>query len=28
VWLYKVKDGNLMSAEFFGDTARARDALG
>ncbi|HEX5894330.1 MAG TPA: nuclear transport factor 2 family protein [Solirubrobacterales bacterium] len=28
VWLYKVKDGNLMSAEFFGDTARAREALG
>jgi uncharacterized protein len=28
VWLYKVKDGKLMSAEFFGDTARARDALG
>ena len=27
VWLYKVKDGKLMSAEFFGDTARARDAL-
>ena len=27
VWLYKVKDGKLMNAEFFGDTARARDAL-
>jgi ketosteroid isomerase-like protein len=27
VWLYKLKDGKLMSAEFFGDTARARDAL-
>jgi uncharacterized protein len=27
VGLYKVKDGKLMSAEFFGDTARARDAL-
>ena len=28
VWLYTVKDGTLMRAEFFGDTARARDALG
>lgn len=28
VWLYKVKDGKLMDAEFFGDTAQARDALG
>jgi ketosteroid isomerase-like protein len=27
VWLYKVKDGQLMEAEFFGDTAQARDAL-
>lgn len=27
VWLYKVKDGKLMNAEFFGDTAQARDAL-
>jgi uncharacterized protein len=27
VWLYKLKDGKLMSAEFFGDTARVRDAL-
>jgi ketosteroid isomerase-like protein len=27
VWLYKVRGGKLMSAEFFGDTARARDAL-
>jgi ketosteroid isomerase-like protein len=27
VWLYKVNDGRLMSAEFFGDTAEARDAL-
>ncbi len=27
VWLYKVKGGKLMSAEFFGDTAQARDAL-
>lgn len=27
VWLYKVSDGNLMSAEFFGDTAEARDAV-
>jgi hypothetical protein len=27
VWLYKVNDGKLMSAEFFGDTAQARDAL-
>jgi ketosteroid isomerase-like protein len=28
VWLYKVSDGKLMDAEFFGDTAQARDALG
>jgi ketosteroid isomerase-like protein len=27
VWLYKVSDGKLMDAEFFGDTAQARDAL-
>ncbi len=27
VWLYKVKDGKLTDAEFFGDTAEARDAL-
>jgi ketosteroid isomerase-like protein len=27
VWLYKVHDGKLTSAEFFGDTAQARDAL-
>jgi uncharacterized protein len=27
VWLYKVSGGKLMGAEFFGDTARARDAL-
>jgi uncharacterized protein len=27
VWLYKVSDGKLMRAEFFGDTAQARDAL-
>lgn len=27
VWLYKVSDGKLTSAEFFGDTAQARDAL-
>jgi ketosteroid isomerase-like protein len=27
VWLYKVSDGNLTEAEFFGDTAQARDAL-
>jgi len=27
VWLYTVRSGKLMSAEFFGDTARARDAL-
>jgi ketosteroid isomerase-like protein len=27
VWLYKVKGGQLMDAEFFGDTAQARDAL-
>jgi uncharacterized protein len=27
VWLYKVKDGRLTKAEFFGDTAQARDAL-
>jgi uncharacterized protein len=27
VWLYTVRGGKLMSAEFFGDTARARDAL-
>jgi uncharacterized protein len=27
VWLYKVRDGKLMDAEFFGDTAQARDAL-
>ena len=28
VWLYKVSDGKLMDAEFFGDTAQARDAVG
>jgi ketosteroid isomerase-like protein len=28
VWMYKVTGGKLMSAEFFGDTAQARDALG
>jgi uncharacterized protein len=28
VWLYKVSDGKLTDAEFFGDTARARDAVG
>jgi ketosteroid isomerase-like protein len=28
VWLYKVSDGQLTDAEFFGDTAEARDALG
>jgi uncharacterized protein len=27
VWLYKVSGGKLTDAEFFGDTARARDAL-
>lgn len=27
VWLYKVRGGKLMSAEFFGDTAQTRDAL-
>jgi ketosteroid isomerase-like protein len=27
VWLYKVRDGKLTDAEFFGDTAQARDAL-
>jgi uncharacterized protein len=27
VWLYKVEDGRLTHAEFFGDTAEARDAL-
>ena len=27
VWLYKVSDGKLTDAEFFGDTAQARDAL-
>jgi len=27
VWLYKVNDGKLTGAEFFGDTAQARDAL-
>ena len=27
VWLYKVRDGQLTDAEFFGDTAQARDAL-
>ena len=27
VWMYKVSDGKLMSAEFFGDTAQARYAL-
>jgi uncharacterized protein len=27
VWLYKVSDGKLTSAEFFGDTAQVRDAL-
>jgi ketosteroid isomerase-like protein len=28
VWLYKVRDGKLTEAEFFGDTAQAVDALG
>jgi uncharacterized protein len=28
VWLYKVSDGKLTDAEFFGDTAQARDAIG
>jgi len=28
VWLYKVSDGRLTDAEFFGDTAEARDAVG
>ena len=28
VWLYKVSDGKLTDAEFFGDTAEARDAVG
>jgi ketosteroid isomerase-like protein len=28
VWLYKVSDGRLTDAEFFGDTAQARDAIG
>jgi uncharacterized protein len=28
VWLYKVSGGKLTDAEFFGDTARARDAVG
>jgi ketosteroid isomerase-like protein len=28
VWLYKVRDGRLTDAEFFGDTAQARDAVG
>jgi ketosteroid isomerase-like protein len=28
VWLYKVRDGQLTGAEFFGDTAQARDAVG
>jgi ketosteroid isomerase-like protein len=27
VWLYKVSDGKLTDAEFFGDTAQLRDAL-
>ena len=27
VWLYKVSDGKLTDAEFFGDSAQARDAL-
>jgi ketosteroid isomerase-like protein len=27
VWLYKVRDGKLTRAEFFGDTAQARDAI-
>jgi ketosteroid isomerase-like protein len=27
VWLYKVRGGTIMRAEFFGDTAEARDAL-
>ncbi len=27
VWLYKVSDGRLMEAEFFGDTAQTLDAL-
>jgi uncharacterized protein len=28
LWLYQVRDGKLVRAEFFGDTARAREALG
>jgi uncharacterized protein len=28
VWLYKVKAGRLTGAEFFGDTAQVRDAVG
>jgi uncharacterized protein len=28
VWLYKVSDGKLTDAEFFGDTAQVRDAIG
>ena len=28
VWLYKVSNGELKGAEFFGDTAQALDALG
>ncbi|HEX3294722.1 MAG TPA: nuclear transport factor 2 family protein [Solirubrobacterales bacterium] len=28
VWLYKVSDGKLTDAEFFGDTAEVRDAIG
>ena len=27
VWLYKVRGGTLMGAEFFGDTAQTLDAL-
>jgi ketosteroid isomerase-like protein len=27
VWLYKLSDGKLTDAEFFGDTAQLRDAL-
>jgi ketosteroid isomerase-like protein len=27
VWLYRVKGGRLTRAEFFGDTAQARDAV-
>jgi ketosteroid isomerase-like protein len=27
VWIYKVKDGELTGAEFFGDTAQAREAV-